>query len=192
MGKLRNIAGQRFGMWIVLEKTVSDSHCARWLCKCDCGTIKSVKGVSLLHGLSTNCGCIRKAQLQGLSRRQKNPNRIEEAWKVVWHSYRQGAKRYGRNYSFDLSLEQVIKICSEPCYYCGSLPKNEAMDQKREVKIYYNGIDRINNSIGYIEDNCVASCIKCNRMKRDLELEDFYEQIIAIYERRIKNEVLCN
>ena len=32
---------------------------AYWICKCDCGTIKSVNGVSLRKGISTSCGCYR-------------------------------------------------------------------------------------------------------------------------------------
>ena len=55
MSKRIDLTGQKFGHWTVLEYD-KDS---KWLCKCDCGTIKSVNTVSLRKGLSTSCGCYR-------------------------------------------------------------------------------------------------------------------------------------
>ena len=48
-------AGQRFGHWTVLQE--ADQKGGYWLCKCDCGTIKEVLGVSLRRGLTKSCGC---------------------------------------------------------------------------------------------------------------------------------------
>ena len=53
MSKRIDLTGQKFGHWTVLEYD-KDS---KWLCRCDCGTIKSVNTVSLRKGLSTSCGC---------------------------------------------------------------------------------------------------------------------------------------
>ena len=53
MSKRIDLTGQRFGYWTVLEYDKE----SKWICKCDCGTIKSVNTVSLRKGTSTSCGC---------------------------------------------------------------------------------------------------------------------------------------
>lgn len=56
MCKFVDITGQRFGRWTVLEYVGK----SKWLCKCDCGTIKSVSGCGLKNGKSASCGCLQK------------------------------------------------------------------------------------------------------------------------------------
>lgn len=58
--KLRDLKGQRFGRWTVLsrDETKTEGN-AYWICKCECGTIKSVNSRNLLSGKSTSCGCYR-------------------------------------------------------------------------------------------------------------------------------------
>lgn len=54
--------GTRFGHWTVIDedKSLSKEKGKLYLiCKCDCGTIKSVKKDSLVEGKSSSCGCIK-------------------------------------------------------------------------------------------------------------------------------------
>lgn len=56
----RNLIGQRFGMLEVIKRdgTMPDGE-AIWICKCDCGNIKSIRGVSLTKKNGTkSCGCL--------------------------------------------------------------------------------------------------------------------------------------
>jgi hypothetical protein len=55
----KDITGQRFNRWTVL-KYVGNS---KWLCKCNCGTIKAVNGTSLRSGESKSCGCYMKERI---------------------------------------------------------------------------------------------------------------------------------
>lgn len=60
---LENLIGQRFGRWKVIsldEKLTKEKHSTYWICKCDCGTIKSVACASLKSGQSISCGCFKK------------------------------------------------------------------------------------------------------------------------------------
>jgi hypothetical protein len=41
----------------------------------------------------------------------------------------------------------------------------------------YNGIDRIDNSIGYLEPNCSPCCGMCNYAKKHIPLQDFVDYI---------------
>jgi hypothetical protein len=54
---LLEMAGQRFGRWLVVERTGS-TKTAYWLCRCDCGAERAVNGSSLRKGLSQSCGCL--------------------------------------------------------------------------------------------------------------------------------------
>lgn len=51
-----DITGKVFGKWTVLERDSKDHK--KWICKCECGTIKSVDGYSLRTGQTQSCGCI--------------------------------------------------------------------------------------------------------------------------------------
>lgn len=59
MSKLIDLTGQRFGKLIVIEKAFKDKRGQwSWLCKCDCGNIKSVLGANLRRDNTKSCGCI--------------------------------------------------------------------------------------------------------------------------------------
>ena len=53
MSKKIDLTGQKFGHWTVLKYDKN----SKWICQCDCGTIKSVNTISLRKGTSTSCGC---------------------------------------------------------------------------------------------------------------------------------------
>jgi hypothetical protein len=48
--------GQQCGHWVVLEPAGN----GWWLCKCACGTIRTIIGHSIRYKQSRSCGCIRK------------------------------------------------------------------------------------------------------------------------------------
>lgn len=56
-GRAKDLEGKRFGKWLVLKRAENNKKEVRWLCQCDCGTIKTVSSASLKKGKSTNCGC---------------------------------------------------------------------------------------------------------------------------------------
>ena len=80
-------------------------------------------------------------------------------------SYRDSAE--SRGLVFILSNEQFRKLTSSCCYYCGSLP--HFIKRRKHNSFWtdyvFNGIDRVDNSKGYIVENCVSCCRTCNRGK---------------------------
>ena len=80
---------------------------------------------------------------------------------------------------FDLSKEVFMKLVISNCHYCGIQPlQREKTKRAKNVKtFYYNGIDRIDNNVGYIESNCVSCCKVCNRAKRELDYDEFINWI---------------
>lgn len=57
---IKNIKiGDRYNHWTVIGDSIREKKKARkWLCMCDCGTVRYVSGSHLVNGNSTNCGCI--------------------------------------------------------------------------------------------------------------------------------------
>lgn len=58
----KNMTGQRFGRWLVLEFSHMRGKQAYWLCVCDCGTKKPVSGGSLRAGGTFSCSCSRRGK----------------------------------------------------------------------------------------------------------------------------------
>ena len=50
--------------WTVIEKDVTPtkSRATKWVCQCECGTVRSVVGSDLRNGKSKCCGCVRAAK----------------------------------------------------------------------------------------------------------------------------------
>ena len=76
MSRVKDLKGQRFGRWTVLEYAGTDKRKkALWLCRCDCGTERVVSAALLRKGESQSCGCLakerraeaRKAKLEELT-----------------------------------------------------------------------------------------------------------------------------
>ena len=62
-----------------------------------------------------------------------------------------------RNKELSLSKEQYFELIQKPCSYCNYFNEEEI-----------NGIDRVDNTKGYILENCIPCCKHCNRMKHIL------------------------
>ena len=63
VGLKLDLTGKKFGKWTVLKEVVSNktkSGHSRWLCQCECGTIREVDGGHLSQHKSTSCGCSRR------------------------------------------------------------------------------------------------------------------------------------
>ena len=62
MGKAIDMTGKKFGKLVVIEKDTMVQYKRgdqlRWICLCECGTVKSISGGSLRQGLTKSCGCI--------------------------------------------------------------------------------------------------------------------------------------
>jgi len=95
--------------------------------------------------------------------------------------YKRKAK--ARGYEWGLTEEQFKEITQKDCYYCGAKPNNVSKHKKSNGNYLYNGIDRVNNTKGYIIDNVVPCCHTCNQAKSDLTLEKFKDWIKRVSER---------
>lgn len=86
---------------------------------------------------------------------------------VKYIKYKNGA--INRNLTFTLTDDEFINIIQNECYYCKLIPDK------------HNGIDRLDNNIGYIKDNCVSCCTTCNFLKHTMNYNEFINHIKKIY-----------
>lgn len=187
--QLTNLVGRKFGRLTVLnfDKHIDFKGKNRrnyWLCQCDCGVKKSVNHHSLLKGSSTSCGCLKKESVIARSTRK------EAAFNRVFRSYTNRCYQY--NIEFNLSADYFFIITQKNCYYCNSEPQRISKAWSENTpKFTYNGIDRIDNSIGYTEENCVPCCTSCNYAKASMSILEFKKWVEKIYNHFIvRNQTL--
>lgn len=68
MRQLIDLTGKTFGRWTVIERSPKNSgQHPRWICRCECGTVRDILGHQLREGVSKSCGCLQK---EGLAARR--------------------------------------------------------------------------------------------------------------------------
>jgi hypothetical protein len=83
-----------------------------------------------------------------------------------WTEYKRKAKTRGK--VFELTEKQFKSFENSSCFYCGD-------------DLDYIRLDRINNDLGYIIDNVVSCCHKCNSFKYTLDKKEFLDHVSKIY-----------
>lgn len=154
--------GSRFGFLTVLNMEPSRKYQTRCRVNCDCGSEFVVNTAALRSGHTSGCG--------------KNcPCRTaDSAKKVVIGQYKTGAKL--RGLFWGLSDKQFFELASQSCFYCGQQPGNVCRSNSENPSIFvYNGVDRVDNNVGYDLSNCVPCCKNCNLSKLNRSCADFIE-----------------
>lgn len=191
--RTKDRTGNRYGRWLVVGYAGStivtpgrSKSEASWLCRCDCGVEKVVRGGNLHNGSSKSCGCLAR-EMARVSSRLK----FSERWALnslprghgnamhVYRAYIQSAKK--RNLKFELRLDEMIRITSSNCAYCGVEPRRVCNSKRSNGPYTYNGIDRVDNSLGYVRGNMVPCCTRCNSAKQNLPLSEFLGWIARVY-----------
>lgn len=170
-----NLTGNKYNL-LTVEKYLGKDNSKNniYECKCDCGKSIIAQGSDVKTGKIKSCGCLSstKSTLRG----------VESGLTPLIRSVFNGYKR-DRGYEFKLTMEQVEQLIKQNCHYCGSEPKNiKTIRLKTHTKVLrYNGIDRMNNDVGYVLSNVVPCCRNCNIAKHTYSVEFFKELITNIY-----------
>lgn len=154
----KDLTGLRFGMLTVIGRAPNRKGNIHWLCQCDCGQKKAVDSHGMKSGIVKSCGCLRNPPIPGSARRQ------------ILRTYKRAAKI--RNLGWELTDEDFDSLTSAVCEYCDSPPSKVSQSKSGEIFIW-NGIDRVDNSLGYAQGNVVTCCTQCNIAKRDYTLDEF-------------------
>lgn len=128
----RSIIGLRFGRWTVLKE--DKSRPCYVICKCDCGTIKSVFKGSLTEGQSLSCGCLKSKKLKTKNGESAKSHIGEKHGILTIQDYYVKDNSYYYNCKCDCGNEVTVlgkRLFSGTTTSCGciNLKANMRMDQ---------------------------------------------------------------
>jgi len=92
-------------------------------------------------------------------------------WDYLYHVIK--GRKASQEKGFGLTKDCFRQISQMNCYYCGAEPTLSNGYKSWHPKIKINGLDRIDPSIGYFDENIVACCKDCNIAKLDKTEEEF-------------------
>ena len=88
-----------------------------------------------------------------------------------------------RGLAWVLTGKDFDRLTAQDCHYCGQSPASVSRSGLYDGGVFtYNGIDRVDNTLGYIAGNVVPCCKICNNAKKDLPLEEFMAWIARLTE----------
>lgn len=177
------LPGTKFGKLTVVGDSPSfrgsDNQLRRMIeVSCECGSPSfSTRKDSLITGNTESCGCLTKENtLKALWKE----DREGIGFRSLLSGYKNRAKR--RGLCWELTDEEFKKLTKSNCWYTGREPNLIAYRKHcRGSEYIYNGVDRLDNSIGYTPENCVPCCCEVNLAKRELGLSDFFDLVKEIY-----------
>lgn len=164
--------GQQVGSWIITDWIPSKGN---YVLTCSCGHVSqgSASFVDNKFDLFYKNGHTSCALCTGARRR--NLTTEDQKLLRVFNKYKKSARI--RNLEFSLTLEQCLILYKSACFYCGDSPENIETD----TRVEYQGIDRINNNLGYVSENVIPCCAFCNYAKRAYSQEKFLEKVEKIH-----------
>ena len=175
----KDIAGGRFGRLVAIQRSpIKRNGATTWECSCDCGNLATVQIDCLTGGTIRSCGCLGIETRQANGKRQRKRSVGDAAMHQAYGVYKHGAKR--RGHIFDITEEEYYKMSSLPCSYCGCEPRElSRRGCGKEFSgwvgsgVFANGLDRVDNKVGYVLSNLVPCCGDCNKSKFKLTVDEF-------------------
>lgn len=82
---------------------------------------------------------------------------------MSFSSYKNRAKK--KSLIFNIPKDVFVILKERPCYFCRVV--------KEQV-----GVDRIDNTKGYVSGNCIPCCWDCNRSKSNKTLKEYKEYLL--------------
>jgi hypothetical protein len=149
------LKGQRFGRLIAIEEKPNRDNqgYVRWLCKCDCGNEKAVRGSHLIRKQVKSCGCLRhdvgKAKIHYAIAKVLKHGKSESRLHQIWRSMKQRCLNPRKSH-YKYYGGRGILICKEwltnfaTFYFWATI--NGYSDNL--------DIDRIDNDGNYEPNNC--------------------------------------
>jgi len=124
----KDLTGQKFGMLTVLKEAGrSEREKVLWLCRCDCGNERIIRGDALVDGGTQSCGCLQKKSASEIHSGEGNFN-----WKGGVTPLNLSIRTCVENLHWRLD---VFARDGFVCQRCGSKKKLNAHHKKHFAKI---------------------------------------------------------
>lgn len=174
-----DLTGKQINCWNILNFSHRKKQQIYWSVECMNCKFTCDKEVSHINKTKScrNCRMMKKGE--------SGSNRL-------YSIYKRHANTHKRE--FTLELEKFRILTTSNCFYCNAIPKNRISNSNPGKISYwgeyvYNGIDRVDNSIGYITENCVPCCEICNWAKSNKGIKEFEKYIINICKNAINGTI---
>lgn len=145
--KVIDMAGQRFGRLLVLERAGLDKWGnAAWRCCCDCGKEKILGRCNLTSGNSQSCGCLNR---ELITKHGKSYTRLYRVWAMMKYN----AKKNGFGICAEWNSFQAFHEWAMSHGFQEDAPKGESF------------VYRIDTKKGYSPENCAVGSARqaCKR-----------------------------
>ena len=183
--KALELAGQRFGRLLVIDRHPNSSSCGhtRWNCRCDCGQQLVVAGNNLKSGNSNSCGCLQR-EMAKTSNTTHGLGHVDEY--SVWSGMIQRCTNPNSE-AYDNYAGRGIFVCdrwmSFENFYADMGPRPSPM----------HSLDRIINDQGYNPENCRwATRVVQNNNTRSNRLIEYKGQMYTLSQLSQLPQVLAN
>lgn len=144
MSAFKDLTGQKFTNLTAIERDFSKTSRVHWLCKCDCGNIRSVISKDLISGHSKSCGCLK---IEALVKRSTTHN-------------------MGHSSEYKIFYD-MLKRCHNPnsshYHNYGGRGVSVCEEWRESFELFYthigprpstaHSVDRIDNNLGYQPGN---------------------------------------
>jgi hypothetical protein len=174
--KITRKTGDRHGRLVIIREVKPDRWGSRlFLFKCDCGKL-----VIARWGTTVSCGCAQRDFVKNNLNYSKRLPYGESCFNLIYNRYKCHARAKRRK--FLLTKSQFRELVTGNCSYCGIAPSNtETKNKDAYGEFIYNGLDRVDNLLGYTVENTVTCCQTCNIAKRNMSKTEFLAWIERVY-----------
>lgn len=149
MSKPLDLKGMQFGLLTVLEPAEKTNVKTKWLCVCECGTVKSVQTGDLRSGRTKTCGCekTKRIGLLKLKHGHARAGNFSPEYTCWAHIITRCENK--KAHAFELYGGRGIKVCQR---WRDSFENFFADMGKRPSKGH--SVDRIDCNGDYTPENC--------------------------------------
>lgn len=125
-------------------------------------------GSNFYSGRVNSCGCLRTELRQ--TGRLRKLSATDAGINNLVCRYRKSAEV--RGYTWELTRDVAKSLMTSACHYCGIIGENSYVFKSYDP-FAYNGIDRVDNDLGYTTSNVVTCCGTCNKAKGSRSYAEF-------------------
>ena len=162
---LIDMTGQNYGYLTVLSRDMTKEHTghendAYWICKCNnCGSIKSIRGISLRKGYTTSCGCIKSKGEEYIAKiLEENQIPFQREYSFCDLIYKSPLKFDFAIFSKNGTLSHLIEFDGKQHFEINNFFGGEEEFQKNKIR------DELKNNY------CIENKIPLIRIKYDEEI----------------------
>lgn len=138
------ITSDHYGSWALLHRAVGTRDVS-WVCRCECGTVRTVKQYSLVNGTSQSCGCMRYGR--PYEKGHRRPEFASTPEYTIW-LYMKRRCVDPRDHTYGRYGGRGIRVCDRWMSFPSFL---EDMGPRPSEE---HSLDRIDNNGNYEPGNC--------------------------------------